>query len=328
MSSKAYISALAYYLPSTILSNKNLNDQFPEWSIDKISKKTGILNRTIAADNEYVSDMAFNAATSLFQNNNISTSSIDFVLLCTESPDYMLPATACIIQHRLKIPTSAGALDYNLGCSGFVYGLSLAKGLISSGAASSILLLTADMYSKLISKGDKTNRTIFGDAATAVIISSEPALCRIDEFVFGTNGEGANNLIVKNSGAHYNDDLPEENVDNYLFMNGKEIFNFTLSSVPKLIEATLAKNNLSYNDIDLFIFHQANRYILNALRDKIGIPEDKFYYFMENCGNTVSSTIPIALYEAISQKKVKKGDKVLLAGFGVGYSWAATVLQF
>jgi 3-oxoacyl-[acyl-carrier-protein] synthase-3 len=328
MDKKIYLSAISYYLPSGNLSNTEINQEFPEWTIDKISKKTGIHNRAVVGENEYVSDMAVQAANQLFHENAISPQSIDFILLCTETPDYLLPATACIIQERLGISTSAGALDFNLGCSGFVYGLSLAKGLIASGAAQNVLLLLADMYTKLIKKEDKTNRTIFGDAASAVIISAQQGLSVINDFVFGTDGTGARNLIVKNSGSHFDPTLPSEAIENYLYMNGREIFNFAVLTVPKLIDATLAKHQVTLDEVDLFIFHQANKYILDVIREKISIPETKFYCFLENCGNTVSSTIPIALREAIRENKIKTGDKVLLAGFGVGYSWAATILQF
>jgi 3-oxoacyl-[acyl-carrier-protein] synthase-3 len=331
----SYLKSTSYYLPKEELTNFDLNQQFPEWNVDKISSKTGIKNRHISAPDEFSSDMAIKAAEKLFEENKIDRNSIDFLLLCTQSPDYLLPTTACILQHKLKLNTNCGALDFNLGCSGFVYGLSLAKGLISGKMAKNILLITAETYTKFIHPKDKSNKTIFGDAAAATLISSENGIFEIGDFIFGTDGSGAENLIVKNGGLrnpfHVSKDSIDEygNVrnDNNLFMNGSSIFNFTSESVPSLIEEILKKIQSDITEIDLFVFHQANKYMLNHLRKKIGIPEEKFYLAMEHCGNTVSSTIPIALFEAMKDDKVKNCKNILLAGFGVGYSWASCNLK-
>jgi 3-oxoacyl-[acyl-carrier-protein] synthase-3 len=329
---KAKIKAISYYLPQFILSNKLINQEFPEWDIEKISSKTGINSRHISAEDEFSSDMAVKAAEKLFLEHNINRLDIDFLLFCTQSPDYFLPTTACLLQDRLSLKTTIGALDFNLGCSGFVYGLSLAKGLVAGGMAKNILLITSETYTKFIHPNDKSNKTIFGDGAAATLISSEDGFCSIGDFVFGTDGKGAENLIVKQGGIRFpvssnNVDVSDEygNVQNdrNLFMNGAEIFNFTIESVPKLIQTILEKSKLKMEQIDLFVFHQANKYMLNHLRKKIGITEDKFFISMEHCGNTVSSTIPIALYEAQKQKKLVDSKNLILAGFGVGYSWVA-----
>ena len=329
---KANIKAISYYLPEAVLSNDLINQEFPEWEIEKISSKTGINSRHISSGNEFSSDMAIKAAEKLFAEHNIDRSTIDYLLFCTQSPDYFLPTTACIIQDKLGLNTSIGALDFNLGCSGFVYGLSLAKGLIAGEMAKNVLLITAETYSKFIHPKDKSNKTIFGDAAAATLISAEKGFCTLGNFVFGTDGKGAENLIVKQGGMRFpvsseNEDIVDEfgNVrnDKNLYMNGAEIFNFTGEFVPKLTEAILEKSNLRKENIDLFIFHQANKYMLNHLRKKIKIPEEKFFIAMEDCGNTVSSTIPIALYEAQKQGRIIESKNLILAGFGVGYSWAA-----
>lgn len=329
---KAYIKAISYYLPETVLYNEELVQEFPEWTVDKIANKVGVNERHIAGEDETASDLAVKAALQLFNESNIERSCIDFVLFCTQSPDYFLPSTACIIQDRLGLPTHVGALDYNLGCSGYVYGLSLAKGLILGGIAKNVLLLTAETYTKHLHPRDKGNRTIFGDAATASIISTE-GYAEIGNFSLGTDGKGAENLIVK-TGAFRNrnrvEDLQFDENGNplssdYLYMNGSEIFNFTLDAVPPLVRDTLLKNNSEMKDIDLFVFHQANKYMINFLRKKLKIEEEKFYVFLENVGNTVSSTIPIALYEA--KKENRLTGNVLLAGFGVGYSWGGVVLK-
>lgn len=332
---KAYIKGISYYLPEKVLTNEELTEQFPEWSVEKVASKVGINQRHISADSETSGDMAVKAAEKLFQEYRVKPSEVDFILLCTQSPDYFLPTTACLIQDRLGIPTHAGALDFNLGCSGYVYGLSLAKGLIYSGVAKNILLLTSETYTKYINTQDKGNRSLFGDAAAATLISTE-GFAEIGDFVLGTDGRGAENLIVK-TGALRNplakneitakeDGSFESSPDN-LYMNGSEIFNFTLEAVPPMIEQILDKSNLKQDDVNLFIFHQANKFMLNTIRKVCGIDKDKFYVNMENVGNTVSSTIPIALKDAINESKANNA-KVLIAGFGVGYSWGASILSF
>lgn len=331
-----FLNAIAFHLPENTLNNEQLNKEFPEWSADKISKKTGIYERKIAGENEFSSDLGVKAAIRLFNENNIDPKSIDFILFCTQSPDYFLPTTACLLQNTLGIPTSAGALDYNLGCSGYVYGLALAKGLITAGVARKVLLVTAETYSKFINFKDKSNRTIFGDAASASLISGHKEGAEIGDFALGTDGGGAENLMVKNGGMRYRNVKSEDVItedgfvknDDNLYMNGAEIFKFTSQAVPLLVSETLKKNNVDFNDIDLFVFHQANQYMLDYIRKKIDIPADKFHIFLEKCGNTVSSTIPIALHEAVAQDKIKGGSVVLLAGFGVGYSWGGTILRY
>jgi len=320
--SKAYINAISYITPKNQLSNLDLVKEFPEWSAEKVADKVGIEKRHIASNAESTSFLAIKASEKLFKNNDIDRSIIDFVILCTQSPDYALPTTACIIQDKLNLKKSCGAFDINQGCSGYIYGLAIAKGFIETNIAKNILFITSETYSKYLSKDDKSNRTIFGDAASATLISDN-GIAKIKDFVLGSDGSGANNLIVRNSGSVYNDSY-----NNYLFMNGPEIFTFTLKSVPNLIESVLLKHNLKKENIDLFIFHQANKFMLNHLRKKIKIDQDKFYLFMSQVGNTVSSTVPIALYHAINDNKIKKGDKVVLAGFGVGYSWGSTIIEF
>ncbi|MDR2407062.1 MAG: ketoacyl-ACP synthase III [Bacteroidales bacterium] len=329
---ETYIKAISYCLPEKYLTNEDLVKIFPEWSVEKIASKVGVKKRHIASDNETALDLATLAAEKLFDEHSVDRSIIDFVLLCTQSPDYFLPTSSCILQQRLGLSSNVGALDFNLGCSGYIYGLSLAKGLIAANIAKNILLLTAETYSKHIHPDDKGNRTIFGDAATANLISSE-GFAKIGEFSLGTDGSGAKNLIVKQGALRQPDKRNDLTVDennnlkssDYLYMNGGEIFNFTADSVPVLIGKVLEKNQLQQSDIDLFIFHQANRYMMNYLRKLLEIEADKFYIYLENVGNTVSSTIPIALYEAKKDEKLK--GNILLAGFGVGYSWGGVTLK-
>lgn len=332
---KAYIKGISYYLPDRVVTNEELVKDFPEWSVEKVASKIGVSERHIAAENETAADMAVKGAYKLFEEYQIDPADIDFVMLCTQSPDYFLPTSACLIQNKLGIPIRSGAIDFNLGCSGFVYGLALAKGLIIGGIAKNVLVLTAETYSKYIHPKDKSNRTIFGDAAAATLVSKD-GFAEIMDFSLGTDGRGADKLIVRSGGLRNPNpiaDLIFDENDNpkssdYLYMDGSEIFNFTLEMVPVLVKDTLDQNNMNQSEIDLFVFHQANKYMLNFLRKKIQIPEENFYYFMNNVGNTVSSTIPIALSEAIKENRIDKNQSVLIAGFGVGYSWAGTILKF
>ncbi|MGV8092851.1 MAG: ketoacyl-ACP synthase III [Mangrovibacterium sp.] len=331
---KAFIKAISYYLPEKILTNTELVKEFPEWTVEKVADKIGVTERHISAIDETSTDMAVKVGKKFFREYNIIPEEIDFVMLCTQSPDFFLPTSACIIQDKLNIPVSSGALDFNLGCSGFVYGLALAKGLIVAGIAKNVLLLTSETYSKFIHPKDKGNRTIFGDGAAATLISTE-GFAEIMEFSLGTNGKGAPNLMIKTGGMKQPETLNDLKFDelgnltssDHLYMNGSEIFNFSLEMVPALVKETLENNKFNMEEIDQFVFHQANKYMLNFIRKKIRIPEAKFYYYMEKVGNTVSATIPIALYEAIKDKTIQAGQKVMIAGFGVGYSWAGNVLK-
>lgn len=327
----AYIKAISYYLPEKIVTNEELVKDFPEWTVEKVAGKVGVTERHISAENETAGDMAIHAAEKLFEEHNISRDTIDFVLLCTQSSDYYLPSTACLIQNKLGLPTSCGAFDFNLGCSGYEYGLALAKGLVSGGIAKNILLLTAETYNKYIHPRDKGNKTIFGDGASATLVSTD-GFAEIGEFVLGTDGSGADGLIVKSGASRNKEPLNDIEYDkngnphssDHLFMDGKAIFDFTVQAVPPMISEVIAKNRLTKDDVDLYVFHQANKYMINFLRKLMMIDKEKFYVYLEKVGNTVSSTIPIALCEA--QKEDKLYGNILLAGFGVGFSWGGCII--
>lgn len=331
----AYIKGISYYLPEKVITNEELIKEFPEWSVDKVAKKVGVYSRHVAGENETAGDMAEKAALRLFDEYKISPNEIDFVLLCTQSPDYFLPSTACILQNRLGIPTSAGALDYNLGCSGCVYGLAMAKGLIAGGIAKNILLLTAETYNKYLHPSDKSNRSIFGDGAAACLISTE-GFAKIGEFSLGTDGSGAENLILETGAARKKevtgkntvDEDGHQKYDDYLYMNGSAIFNFTLDAVPVMLKKILEKNHLEKEQIDYFVFHQANKFMLNTIRKVCVLPKEKFYVNLEETGNTVSSTVLIGLKQCLDSGTINKNMKVMVSGFGVGLSWGGTVLIF
>ena len=324
------ITKIESFFPEKILTNEALSERFPEWTPDMIEKKIGIVQRHVVADNETALDLAVEVGKKILENYDKGT--IDFLILCTQSPDYYLPTSACILQEKLGLLTQVGAFDFNLGCSGYIYGLGIAKGLIESNILNKALFITSETYTKNIHPLDKGNLTIFGDAAAATIIERSENEHILD-FVFGTDGTGAQNLIIPNGGLRnrYDKDAllinekDSARTANDLYMNGPEILTFTIQRIPDLIYKTLEKNQLQLEDIDYFIFHQANQYMLEYLRKKLKIPEDKFFMDMKYTGNTVSSTIPIALQK--SANRLKEGDLVLLAGFGVGYSWGATIIR-
>lgn len=331
----AYIKAISYYLPEKVVTNEELVKEFPEWSVEKVAQKVGVDSRHVAAEDETAGDLAEKAARKLFEEYEIDPKSIDFLMLCTQSPDYILPCTACILQDRLGIPTSAGAFDYTLGCSGCMYGMALAKGLIAAGIAKNVLLLTAETISKYLHPSDKSNRSIFGDGAAACLISTE-GIAEIGELSLGTDGSGANNLIVKTgasrqketTGQYIEDDEGHIGYDDYLYMNGGAIFNFTLDTVPAMMKDILERNKLEKDQIDYYVFHQANKFMLNTIRKVCLLPKEKFYVNLTTTGNTVSSTVLIGLKDCHDNQIIKKGDNVMVSGFGVGLSWGGTILRF
>ena len=329
----ASVKLVDYYLPEKVITNKDLEIEFKKWEADKIYKKIGINERHVTGKDETAVDLAYEAALKVMKNYD--REKIDFLILCTQSPDYFLPTSACVLQDKLGLRKDIGAFDFNLGCSGYVYGLAISKGLINSGIAGSVLLIMSETYTRHIHPMDLANRTIFGDGAAATIIEYDQNE-HIFNFTLGTDGSGMANLIVQNGGMKSPKD-PEAieitntsgdvSTANCLYMNGPEIFNFTIDAVPVAFNDVLQKNNLTLDGIDFVIFHQANKYMIDFLRKKLAIPEEKFFVDMADTGNTVSATIPIGLKKALDKKLIVKGNKVLLCGFGVGYSWGATIIE-
>jgi 3-oxoacyl-[acyl-carrier-protein] synthase-3 len=333
----AIIQSISYHLPDRIYLNDDFFESFPESRADRNNLlKLGIGKRHLVSPGETASDLAVKAALKLFEEHSIDKNTIDFLLFCAQEFDHYTPSTACIIQHRLGLKADCGALDYNLGCSGFVYGLGVAKGLVESLNCKNVLLLTSSTLTKTFHPRDKSSHFIFGDGAAATLISSSES-SKVGHFIFGTDGSRSGKIIVKDGGARnklsessfkdFTDEYGNTTNDSCFFMNGPSIFNFGLKTVPKLVQDTLDKNEFSLDEIDLFIFHQANLFLIETISKKIGIPNEKIFNFMESIGNTVSSTIPIALAEALKAGKVKAGNKVLLCGFGTGLSWGSTIIE-
>ncbi len=324
----ASIGPISIHFPSRVETNADLAREYPEWNLDLIQSKTGIAQRYIAAEGECASDLGVKAAEKLFREHNITPESIDFLLLCTQTPDYPLPTTACLMQQRLGIPTGTGALDFNLGCSGFVYGLAIADGLIRTGSVKRVLLITAETYSKYIVPDDRSLRTIFSDAAAATLIEAaeRPTL---SGFQYGTDGEGADTLLVTKGGAR---PAAEAHVprhrkrwDSALYMDGPSLMNFTIGAVPQVISDILKSANLTRDDVELYLLHQATLKMLQQLQQRLELTDEQLPICLENCGNTVSSTIPILMQDLRDKGRIRSGQRNVLIGFGVGWSWAGCV---
>jgi 3-oxoacyl-[acyl-carrier-protein] synthase-3 len=319
---KIKINSISYYLPVHSESSESLKDDNPDWDIEKIIEKTGIKNRFIAAPGESTLDIAFKATRKLILDSpSISLKDIDLLILVTQSSDFILPSGACILQDRLKLSKNTMAFDINLGCSGFIYALSVIGGLISAGVARNALLICADTYSKYIDKNDRTCRPIFSDGAAAIWLSQSDEES-IGPFDFGTDGAGFEDLIIKKNLSN------NQAITDKLFMNGSEVFLFTMDAVPSSVNKLLIKAGISLNDIDFFVFHQASKLVIDNLIRKLEINPDKVFVNYENIGNTVSASIPIALSDMHKNKKLKKGNLIMLVGFGVGLSWGSTLIRW
>jgi 3-oxoacyl-[acyl-carrier-protein] synthase-3 len=333
---KAYIKYYSVYLPEKKLTNEQLAEEFPAFATEAVFEKTGIKVRSVSANGELSSDMCIKAAEELFKNNPIKKTDIDFIIFCTQSADYQCPTTACNIQYRLGLSNDTGAFDVNLGCTGFVYLLSIAKGLIETGQAKNVLLLNAETTTKFLHPLDWGGRVIFSDAATATVVSGREE-AGIGDFVFGSDGAKADIMMKKVGGWRYSYwDKPDitpftdefgniSSPDNF-YMKGPEVFQFAIERVPPMFKKLLERVGKDIDGIDHFMFHQANLYLLQLLRKVLKIPAEKFIIELENFGNTVSCTIPIALEKSLREGRIKKGDNVLLVSFGVGTSWAGTLI--
>ncbi len=323
------IQRIASHLPAQTLDNEELVRALGRWTAEEVFQKTGIRRRRIAAPGETALDLAARAVTALFSP---AAPSADFLLFCTQTADYKLPTSACLLQSRTGLPPGCGALDLNLACSGFIYGLAVGEGLLRSGAATRVVLVNSDTYTRLIHPQDAVCRPIFGDGAAATLLGNE-AGGRILGFEFGTDGAHAMSMHLPAGGAKspgYRADatalLPGD--PEFIRMDGPEIYNFTLRVVPPAVEAVLRKNRLTRDDIHYYVFHQANAFMLESLRRKLDLPREKFIIDLAETGNLVSASIPVVLERMQREGRIKPGCRVLLCGFGVGLSWASCIVEW
>lgn len=313
------ISAIEYFLPEKIVGSESLA-RAHNFDLPFISEKLGIHERHVMGGTESCHSMALGAAQKIFEKNSVAPESIDLLCVVTQNPDYQIPHVAPLLQNSLGLRMDLASFDLSLGCSGFVYALAVVKAFMKVHGLRRAMIITSDPYSKIVSPSDRSTAPLFGDAAAAIMVE-ECATDNIREFDFGTDGSGAESLIIKNS-----DKSSKEDNDNYLFMDGAAIYKFMMTKIPKSVRACLSKNDLQLEDIDFFVFHQASKYMVLSLAKQIRLPEEKIVLNIQNCGNTVSSSIPIALKDVLDNKD-NKGKIALLSGFGVGLSWASTVIS-
>ncbi len=317
------IAAVASYMPETVLTNDTLVERFG-FDRDFLDNKIGVHVRHIAAPDEAVSDMAVRAAESLLARAPVPRDAIELVVLCTQNPDYRLPATANIVQNRLGLPDTTAAFDFNQGCSGYVYGLSITQSMMLAHGFSAALLLTADGYTKVMDPNDRATVPLFGDGAAATLLTvGGPG--KIGHFTFGSDGAGAGDLIVRGGGSRH-PAMPTTG-PGALYMNGRAILKFMIKRVPADVDRCLALNGLDRDSVDTFVFHQASGHMVGSLIREMDLPPDKVPIEIADCANTVSSTLPIVL-ERLGGAAALAGKTVLLCGFGVGLSWGSTVVRF
>lgn len=317
----AKIKGIGKYFPQKILANSYLNEKFG-FDLGFLENKIGISERRIASEFETASFMAIEAGKDLLNSAKLEPGKVDFLLLCTQNPDFRLPTTACIVQNGLGLKKSTFCFDINLGCSGFVYGLMIASNFVKLEHACNALIIMVDQYSKFLDPSDRDTVAIFGDAAAATLIQKcEPGFGVIDG-VFGTDGSGAEQLIFRNSAV-----VNDPGVNGFIRMKGREVFKFVIRTVPGNVRELLGRHSIEVGDVKCFVFHQANRYILEEIKKRLGISDEQMVIEMKNYGNTVSATIPIAFEEHLRKFELRRGDYVVFSGFGVGLSWGSILYK-
>jgi 3-oxoacyl-[acyl-carrier-protein] synthase-3 len=343
-----FINAISSYLPEKCVSNLDILEDYKTYSKEIDSKITtesifnhcGISKRYRSHPDETAKDLGVSASKKLFENQEINTSDIDYIIFVSDALEYKGPTTACIIQNNLELSTNIQAIDILHGCTGWIYGISLAKAVLNSNQAQTVLLITADVPSKVIHPNDIDLAAIFSDAGAASLISRKKIKngfnLLIHDFIFGTDGKGEKDLYVERSATKMPATINWLNefkqlpngllTGGRLYMNSAKIFLFAFRIVPKLIRDILEKHEKNIEDIDYFVLHQANGVMLEFLRHKMKIPKEKFIINIKEIGNTVSASIPIALEELILKHEIKKDSTILVAGFGIGYSWGGTLL--
>ncbi|MGA7241342.1 MAG: ketoacyl-ACP synthase III [Bryobacteraceae bacterium] len=330
------ILALAYRLGSERITYDDIASRFGAEAAAKVLKGSGIRNRYVAAQGVCGSDLAFEAAHEVFAAHPQARGEVDIHIHCTQSPDYFMPTTACLLHEKLGLKKECASFDINLGCSQYVYALGIADSMLSTGLGRLALITTGDTMSHTVHPKDRALVPILGDAGSATLVGKAEEGSGFIGFLMGTDGSGAKHLMLPAGGfrmpitaetaVETTDAEGNRRAPRNFYMNGPAVFHFAITVVPAAVKQLLAQLNLSMNDIGLFLFHQANRYMLDYLVKKLAIPPEKTFFFIDEVGNTSGSTMPLVLAEAVRAGKVAPGMKVLMIVFGVGLSWAATVM--
>lgn len=332
------IDRIAYYLPAKIVTNADLVKENSSWDQSLLESKTGVIKRHIAGLSETALDLAYNACEKLFSEDNSIKNKVDCILFCTQSEDHIMPPNSCILHKKLGLSESVLAFDYNLACSGFIYGLAIARGLICSGIVKNVLLINADTYSKYISNNDRSVRVLFGDGAAATVITSKEGDEGIIDIECCTSGQHYDKFIIPAGACRMpkSEETSKPQIDKSgnvrtlenIYMDGMGILVFVNSKVPKQINLILERNKMTVNDIDCFVPHQASKMAIESLSKLIKINQEKIFVNLNEIGNTVSASIPIAIRDAIDAGRIRRGNKILLSGFGVGLSWGTALIKW
>jgi 3-oxoacyl-[acyl-carrier-protein] synthase-3 len=331
---RAFIEDIEFHLPERVLTNADLGQQNPSWDMGLIEGKAGVSERRIAAEDETSYDLAVKACEKLFRRHDVK--SLDGIIFCTQTPDYIMPSNAFLLHRHLGLREDTIAFDYTLACSGFIYGLAMIQGFVAAGFAKRILLVTAETYSKFINKRDRSARVLFGDGAAAAMVSASDSTQGIIDVELATVAEHYRRFWVPAGGFRLpsSEETALETTDNVgnvrsqndIYMDGMGVWAFVNSTVPRQIRKLLRRNALTLEEIDLVLFHQGSKLVIDSLVKALGLSERQQFSNLPKLGNTVSASIPIALKDAWMQGRVRSGHKVLMSGFGVGLS-AGTLLM-
>jgi 3-oxoacyl-[acyl-carrier-protein] synthase III len=332
------IRAIDYFLGQKTVDNSQLKFENPSWDMSKTEERTGVLSRPIAIDGTTALDLAYEASALVLKKLQDGANEIDALIFCTQTPDYILPSNSSLLHNRLNLNNNVMAFDITHACSGFIYGVGIARGLIASGNFNTVLLVTADTYSRLIHPNDRSIRPLFGDGAAATIISSDEPLMKILDMSFGTSGKHYDRFIIEKGGCRNGVALNDDDVQvdkggrikspNHIYMDGLGLLSFFNSAIPKSVNELLDKNSKKISDISFFVFHQASQLALEGIARNMKIPENKMIIDMSRTGNLVSSSIPVLLADLLKRKTFSKGQLVVICGFGVGLSWGTALVQF
>ena len=314
------IAEIEYKLPDGVVTNDDLALQHPDWDMPRVARRTGVLSRHIAAPDETALDLAEGAARDVLEKSSLDVEAVSAVVFCTQTPDYILPPNSCLLQARLGLRQDIPVLDITHACSGFPYGVSVCSALISDDGVG--LLINGDTYSKIIADDDRSTKTVFGDGAAATIlrVGSVPGALRVIDTLHGSSGAGAERFIVHEGGVRV-----RGRGEPRIAMDGLGMLNFVLEKVPPAIDTLLARNSLTRGDIDVWVFHQASQVAIDALRTAMGLDDDRVLLDMADIGNLVSASVPVCIARARARDVFEPGMRIVMAGFGVGLSWAASL---
>jgi 3-oxoacyl-[acyl-carrier-protein] synthase-3 len=334
---KIAIKDIAYYLPERVVSNDQLSSERPKWDMRRVENRVGVQSRHIAEPAETALDLAVVACLELLERNSELKDLVDGVIFCTQSPDFIMPPNACLLHRELDLKEDVFAVDTNLACSGYVYSLALAQGLIAAGTCTNILLVTSDTYSKFIHPDDRSTRTLFGDAAAVSWICASDDGTGVVDLLCQTSGRGYETFYIPAGGARHpktadtslgtSDSSGNIRTDETIHMDGMGVLTFVAAAIPAQVRRILERNGLEVGDLDLVVFHQASKMALDTLARALAIPPERLFRNLSTIGNTVSASIPISLAQARADGRVPPGGLVLLSGFGVGLSWATALIR-